>query len=155
MGPAIEYTCISCSSIMAGSVRVFVVLTVVFFAFADGSLVFTNKPSNTEYVLRGNDLLLKWDYYIDRKPADFNFATWDVFVKGVGWRKMIGEEKDGTVFIHSEQPPLLSGRVEKRGQATLVIKNMTFEDSSRYRCVLTALDLGRTEDVVNVIVVGM
>ena len=123
--------------------------------FADGSLVFKKKPSSPEYVLRGNDLILKWEYYIDKKPADFNFATWDVYVEGVGWRKMIGEETNGTVFIHNERPPLLSGRVEKRDQATLIVKNVTFEDSSEYRCVLTALDLGRTEDVVKVIIAGM
>ena len=126
-----------------------------FCVFADGSLVFKKKPSSTEYVLRGNDLILKWEYYIDKKPADFNFATWEVYVRGVGWRKMIGEETNGTVFIHNERPPLLSGRVEKRDQATLIVKNMTFEDSSEYRCVLTALDLGTTENVVKVIVAGM
>ena len=140
---------------MAGGVRVFVGLTVFFCVFADGSLVFKKKPPSTEYVLRGNDLILKWEYYIDKKPADFNFATWEVYVRGVGWRKMIGEETNGTVFIHNERPPLLSGRVEKRDQATLIVKNMTYEDSSEYRCVLTALDLGRTENVVKVIVAGM
>ena len=143
---------------MAGSVRIFVGLTVVvfsFFAFTDGSLVFIKEPSSPEYVLRGNDLLLKWEFYIDRKPADFKFATWEVFVEGVGWRKMIGEDTDGTVFIHNERPPLYSGRVEKMDQATLIVKNMTFEDSSEYRCVLTALDGGRTEGVVKVIVAGM
>ena len=137
-------------------VSVFVGLTVVFFVFTDGTLVFTKEPSNTVYVLRGNNLTLKWEFYIDNKPpADFKFATWDVFVEGVGWRKMIGEDTDGSVFIHNERPPLYSGRVEKRDQATLIVKNMTFEDSSEYRCVLTALDGGRTEGVVKVIVAGM
>lgn len=118
--------------------------------------MFTKEPSNTVHVLRENDVILKWEFYIDKKPpADFKFATWDVFVESVGWRKMIGEETDGTVFIHSELPPLYSGRVEKMDQATLIIKNMTFEDSSRYRCVLTALNGLRTESVVKVIVTGM
>ena len=137
-------------------VSVFVGLTVVFFVFTDGTLVYTKEPSNTVYVLRGNNLTLKWEFYIDNKPpADFKFATWDVFVEGVGWRKMIGQDTDGTVFIHNERPPLYSGRVEKRDQATLIIKNMTSEDSSRYRCVLTALNGLRTEGVVEVIVTGM
>lgn len=105
--------------------------------------------------MRGNDLTLKWEYYIDKKPADLKFATWDVYVEGDGWKKMIGEEKDGTVFYHIELPPLYSRRVEKRDQATLIIKNMTYEDSTEFRCVLTALDGTRTEGVVKVIVAGM
>lgn len=123
--------------------------------FTDGSLVFIKEPSNTKYVLKGNDLILKWEFYTDKKPADFNFATWDVYVEGAGWRKMIGEDTDGTVFIHNERPPLYSGRIEKRDQATLIVTNMTFEDSSEYRCVLTALNGLRTEGVVKVIVTGM
>lgn len=127
----------------------------MFFAFTDGSLVFIKKPSSTEYVLRGNDLILKWEFYTDKKPADFKFATWDVYMEGVGWREMIGEDTDGTVFIHNQRPLLYTGRVEKRDQATLIVKNMTFEDSTEFRCVLTALDGGRTEGVVKVIVAGM
>lgn len=135
----------------------FVLLTVLIAEFTqrtDGSLVFIKEPSDTKYVLKGNDLILKWEFYTDKKPADFNFATWDVYVEGTGWRKMIGEDTDGTVFIHNERPPLYSGRVEKRDQATLIVTNMTFEDSSEYRCVLTALNGLRTEGVVKVIVTG-
>lgn len=111
----------------------------------------------TVYVLRGYDLVLKWEYNNDTKPADFSFITWEVLLKGVGWKKLKQENRDGLLIDHPEQPLQFQNRLEKRHQATLVIENATFGDSSlKYRCILTAVDSARTVSaVVNVIVTGM
>ena len=111
----------------------------------------------TVYVVRGDDFVLQWEYNNDTKPAEFSFITWEVFMKVVGWRKLKQENRDGLLIDHPEQPLQFKNRLEKRSQATLVIENATFEDSSlKYRCILTAADSTRTvSPVVNVIVTGM
>ena len=123
--------------------------------FTGGSLLFTKGPRSTVYVKRGNDLHLKWEYYNETKPAELSFITWEVFVPRVSWKKMIQENYDGKLIIHSDLPAKYLGRVEKKDQATLVIKNMTFEDFSDYRCILTTFQGVDTESAVNVIVTGM
>lgn len=124
--------------------------------FAGGSLVFTKEPLSTVFVMRGSDLYLKWEYYNETKPTELSFISWEVFVPGVSWKKMIEENHDGRLLIHSDLPALYSGRVEKKNQATLVIKNVTFEDFSKYRCILNPFQGDVTESsAVNAIVTGM
>lgn len=117
--------------------------------------MFVKEPRNTIYVKRGNDLYLKWEYYNETKPNELSFITWEVSVPGVGWTKMMEENYDGTLITHSDLPALYSGRVEKRDQATLIIKNMTFKDYSEYQCILTPSQGLDTKSAVNVIVTGM
>lgn len=111
----------------------------------------------TVYVLKGNNLFLKWEYNDGTKPAEFSFITWEVFRKGLGWKKLKEENRDGLLIDHPEQPLQFKNRLKKRDQATLILENTTFEDSSlTYRCILTAVDSLRTESAfVNVIVTGM
>lgn len=120
-----------------------------------GSLVFTKEPLSKVFVKRGSDLYLKWKYYDETKPTELSFISWQVFVPGVSWKKMIEENHDGKLIIHSELPAMYSRRVEKTNQATLVIKNVTFEDFSEYRCILNPFQGAVTESAVNVIVTGM
>ena len=123
--------------------------------FTGGSLLFTEEPRSPVLVKRGSDLYLIWEYYNETKPTELSFISWEVFVPGVSWKKMIEENHDGRLIIHSDLPALYSGRVEKRNQATLVIKNMTFEDFSKYRCILNPFQGDVTESsAVNVIVTG-
>ena len=117
--------------------------------------MFTKQPPKTVYVFRGYDSSLEWKFYNDTIPAEFSFVTWEVYVAGLGWKKLKQENNQGLLIDHSEQPVQFRNRLEKRGQATLVIKNMTFEDSSRYRCILTTFGGTRTESDVEVVVIGM
>ena len=52
-------------------------------------------------------------------------------------------------------PPSYVGRVESKGQATLVITSAIFEDSTYYRCRLDAKDGGFKESYIQLVVIGM
>lgn len=52
-------------------------------------------------------------------------------------------------------PPSYVGRVESKGQATLVITSAIFEDSTLYRCRLRATDGGFNESYIQLVVIGI
>ena len=65
------------------------------------------------------------------------------------------EQADLVVKLSSRLLPSYVGRVEKRGQATLVITSAIFEDSTIYRCRLEAKDGGYNESYIQLVVIGM
>lgn len=65
------------------------------------------------------------------------------------------EQADSVVKFSSRIPPSYVGRVERRGQATLVITSVIFEDSTIYRCRLEAKDGGYNESYIELVVIGM
>ena len=118
-------------------------------------MVFTRKPPRTVYVMRGSDAVLQWEYYVDQKPAELKFITWKVFFTALkSYKEMILEFADGRVVFHPSLPTTYVARVEKMDQATLVIKNVTFEDSTRFRCVLTSYSGITKKNTVQLIVTG-
>ena len=68
------------------------------------------------------------------------------------------EQKNGDRQITSDIPSAYIGRVGIEGKATLVIENITIQDSTTFRCLLRAEPaIGLQDQVsnVNVIVTGM
>lgn len=62
---------------------------------------------------------------------------------------------NGSVHRGFSFPPAYDGRVEKKGQATLVVKNVQFEDSTKYVCFLDGkAPTPDAESTVNLIVTG-
>ena len=68
---------------------------------------------------------------------------------------LIYEEENFDVEVSSSIPPAYVGRVEKKGEATLVIKSVNFEDSTTYRCLLRAKDTRFNQSDVQLYVTGM
>ena len=70
---------------------------------------------------------------------------------------LIIEEKDGMVKHNPNAPPAYGPeRIKKEGQASFVIKNVTFKDSTIYKCLLDGeTGTGDEEDSVEVIITGM
>lgn len=84
--------------------------------------------------------------------------AWSIFNKTSSkFITLFREEKDGTVK-HNPNAPSTYGpeRVAKEGQASLVIKNVTFKDSATYKCLLGGEPgTADEENSVEVIITGM
>ena len=65
------------------------------------------------------------------------------------------KQADLVVKLGPRLPPSYVGRVESKGQATLVITSAIFEDSTIYRCRLQAKDGGSNESYIQLVVIGM
>lgn len=65
------------------------------------------------------------------------------------------EQEDMVVKLSSRMPPQFVGRVEKKHQATLVIKSVIFEDSTYYRCQLEPKVGLVNESYILLVVTGM
>ena len=65
------------------------------------------------------------------------------------------QQADLVVKRSSRIPPSYVGRVEWRGQATLVITSVNFEDSKRYRCRLEAKNGLYNDSSSQLVVTGM
>ena len=126
--------------------------------FTEGALVFTQEPANTLYFQEGSTANLTWTYTVDNRTTELARIIWSIFNKTESlFVVLILEEKDGTILHNRNTPPTYGPeRVSKEGQASLVIKNVTFKDSTTYECRLD----GETGVVVapssvEVIVTGM
>ena len=108
--------------------------------------------------MKGTDAFFEWAYS-EAIKTDLRSIIWTVKNKtnpGISY-VLVLETLDGTVKYNSEMPAAYLNRVEKMKQATLVIKNITFDDSTTFSCVLkskggSAFD---KEGPVQLVVTGM
>ena len=108
-----------------------------FFPLAGNILKFIRVPPTPIYALRGNDVIFKWVYAEKHKTVELNSIIWSV--KNQNDKKeyaLIVELSNGTVIVNPHIPKAYLNRVEKRDQATLVVKKVTFEDSTTFSCLL-------------------
>ena len=99
--------------------------------------MFSQTPESPLYLMKGSDALFEWHYSADNKAADLKLVIWGVYSKTKrNYYPLVVEFHNGTVLLHPNIPPAYEGRVEKIGQATLVIKRISFEDSTRFKCSL-------------------
>ena len=87
-----------------------------------------------------------------------SLIAWSIFNKTSGlFIVLIFEEKDGMVKYNPNAPPTYGPeKVTKEGQASLIIKNVTFKDSTTYKCLLRGEPgTANKENSVEVIVTGM
>ncbi|XP_068733715.1 roundabout homolog 1-like [Montipora capricornis] len=92
-----------------------------------GAFMFTQIPNPSVYFMNGSNAVVEWKYSVDNRMADFQYIVWGVQVGGQRTPVMI-ENATG----HLTYTAAYAGRVEKRGQATLVLKDVTFKDSGIY-----------------------
>ena len=99
--------------------------------------MFIQEPPTTIYVMKGNDVVFKWVYAEKSKTVGLNSIIWSV--KNPNDKKeyaLIVEFSNGTVIVNPQIPKAYLNRVEKKDQATLVVKEVTFEDSTTFSCLL-------------------
>ena len=108
----------------------------LFLLFTEGAVSFTEKPNSTLYFMKGSIATMKWDYKVDR-AAGLNYIVWRVQILADNRiYPLLFEDNKGRVKISTRIPQMYVGRVEKTGRATLVIKGLTYEDTTRYMCAL-------------------
>ena len=111
---------------------------------------FTQKPSDPSYFNNGSDANLVWNY------ADPNNKirgiVYSVLVNGV-FKAMIFNSSHG-VQEHPSIPPSYKGRVKIEGRATLIIKNISPRDNTKFRCLMQQNPSGQVESSVKLIVAG-
>ena len=111
---------------------------------------FTQEPSDPSYFNNGSDANLVWNY------ADPNNKirgiVYSVLVNGV-FKAMIFNNSHG-VQEHPSIPPSYKGRVKIEGRATLIIKNISPRDNTKFRCLMSQNPAGEVESSVKLIVAG-
>ena len=87
--------------------------------------------------MKGSTATMKWDYKVDDREVKLKYIIWRVRNKtDYNFYPLLFEDNKGNVNISTKIPQVYVGRVEKIGRATLVIKNLTYEDTTRYTCIL-------------------
>ena len=113
-------------------------------------MYFTQKPSNPSYFNNGSDANLVWDYADPHNEIEF--IAYSVVVD-TQFVTMILNDSQG-VRENPNIPSLYKGRVEIKGRATLVIKNINPKDNNRFMCEMRAGSSGTVKSVIQLIVAG-
>ena len=127
------------------------------YLFTDGDLLFTQEPGARLYLPEGSNAVLTWDYKVDDRAAELKFIIWKVYNKTEGEAvTLFVEYKDGIAqYSNKALSAYGTERLKKEGRATIVIKDITFEDSTNYRCILKGESgIAGAESVVELIVTG-
>ena len=104
--------------------------------FTEGALTITEKPDNPTYVQKEDTAVLKWNYTADDKTTELQEILWRVLhVDGVTYPLII-EDNKGKVKLSRNIPQAYASRVEKKARATLLVRNVTFNDSTQFTFVL-------------------
>ena len=100
-----------------------------------------------------------WEYRVDDREKELKGVVWSVAEKVTGRPiTMLAEEKCGDRSEAGGIPLAYKGRVFTKKQATLVIENVTLNDSATFSCTLKAeVGSGLIDDYypVQLIVTGM
>ena len=100
-----------------------------------------------------------WKYLVDDKEKELKGVIWSVADKATGNPiTMVGETKSGDRSEAGGIPLAYKGRVSIEEQASLVIENVTLDDSTTFTCTLLA-EVGsgvlNEDSPVQLIVTGM
>ena len=125
------------------------------FLFPEGVVGFTEQPDSTKYFMKGSNATLIWDYKVDNWEAELEYIIWRVRNKSSSIiYPLLYEDNKGNVNISKNIPQLYVGRVRKIGRATLVIENLTYEDTTRYICVLDKKSGQDSSSPVELVITG-
>ena len=112
---------------------------------------FTQEPSNPSYFNNGSDANLVWDYTDSHNKI--KYITYSVLVNGAFVKMMFNDSRG--VQDHPSIPLSYKGRVKIEGRATLVIKNISPGDNTKFRCEIRGSFIYNIESTVKLIVAGM
>lgn len=116
--------------------------------------MFTQAPNSTVYFMEGKEGVLEWKYSLGDSESELNIISWSV---EEGSESHILWYENATFFLAQGDtvPAKYIGRVNKTKQATLVIKNINFNDSGvTFRCTIFRKSLSPLDEGVKVIVIG-
>ena len=111
---------------------------------------FTQKPSDPSYFNNGSDANLVWNYADPHNKI--RGIVYSVLVNGE-FKAMIFNDSRG-VQEHPSIPLSYKGRVKIEGRATLIIKNISPRDNTKFRCLMSQNPAGEVESLVELIVAG-
>jgi len=123
-----------------GKYMVCLVLTLTtYFYCGESAMEFTRTPDDPTYVLKGQNAALIWEYRVDDKQKELKGIVWSVVDKVTGIPIiMLLEKKSGDRSEAGGIPLAYKGRVSIMEQTTLVIENVTLNDSATFSCTLKA-----------------
>lgn len=104
----------------------------------------------------GSDAVMVWDYSVKNKTAELDDIVWSAFSRTLSrdW-KLLQELNDGTLRYNTNMPPEYQDRVFKKDNATLVLKNLTLNDTTTFSCKITGKDGTSDENMIQLVVTGM
>ncbi|XP_068685620.1 opioid-binding protein/cell adhesion molecule-like [Montipora foliosa] len=121
---------------------------------AEGAIRFTQTPNSTVYFLEEKEGVLDWKYSLGDNAAEFDYIAWYV-KKGGKTSTLFYENATGFLAPGNTVPAEYIGRVSKTKQATVVIRNINFNDSAIVlRCSLLLKTLPQVDSEVTVVVTG-
>jgi len=125
-------------------------IVILILPHTDGAISFIKEPDKPSYVKKGNNATLVWDYSVTDRQKELKFIIWAVYLNNQ-FENLMVEYKNGNRVISSTVPSAYIGRVGIEGRASLVIENITTQDSTTLRCVLrTEKGLGLSDQISEV-----
>lgn len=102
-------------------------------------MAFTRTPDDPTYVVKGDNATLVWEYSVDNRQLDLKGIVWSVTDKATSKSiVLVIETKSGNRSYPDDIPQAYKGRVFVVQSATLVIQNVTLNDSTIFSCFLRA-----------------
>ncbi|XP_068733700.1 roundabout homolog 2-like [Montipora capricornis] len=133
-------------------------LTLVLFflgtPLSNGELTFSKEPGATVYQEEGHDVEFVWDF---ERTEELFSVNWFVVNKTTTDRVTLWiEDENGTQRGPSTPPLAYAHRLERKGRGTLIVKNVTQEDSTSFQCRLDGKDPGvQTGSSTRLVVTGL
>lgn len=122
-------------------------------------MAFTRTPDDPTYVVKGDNATLVWEYSVDDRQVELKGIVWSVTDEVTSISSiLVIETKAGNRSSPGNIPQAYKGRVFIEETATLVIQNVTLDDSSTFSCSLRAESVPSavdTETATRLIVTGM
>lgn len=112
------------------------------------------EPTNPSYARNGTNAKLVWDYSVGDKQKELQGIVFSVEIAGAFRRMLVQEKGDGPVSEHDKIPSVYKGRVGMKGNATLVIKNVSPQDRRLFQCDLLPVSGQIQKSMVQLIVTG-
>ena len=126
---------------------------ITFVECIDGVLKFTLKPPNPSYAGNGSNAKLVWDYSVDNQAMLLGIV-YRVKEPSGAFTGILLQPADGNVTNHQSIPAAYKGRVRIEGRASLVIENVTPQDTTEFKCALVPNSGKDLESKVQLIVTG-
>lgn len=102
-------------------------------------MAFTRTPDNPAYVVKGQNASLVWEYSVDDRQKELKAIVWSVADKVTGAPVfLVIETKSRNRSYAPGIPETYKGRTSIEKSATLVIQNVTLDDSASFTCSLLA-----------------
>lgn len=137
--------------------KLHLILQLVGLSLCSGLVLFSSQPAPKLYWEVGSNVTFNWDFS-DTKN-ELKYVIWMVFNLTAKTDQILRmEDENGTEVLdpNNPRPPAAyAGRLERKGKGTLVVKNITFEEATTFKCLLSGkTGVGTSTSTVQLIVTG-